>query len=174
MTSGSPVRRTKRRKSQQHTLLGTMGLLCAEQDVGNPKNCTFKNSEALVRRTRCRKTQNMHFQEFWDSCAQNKTSEISKTALSGIQGLLCEEQSVGNLKKWTFRDSRTPVRRTRRRKSQQLHFQEFWDSQDVGNLKNMHLQEFRDSCAPPRPPKRRSAPLAAVVGLFSLDRVTCP
>ena len=40
----------------------------------------------------------MHFQEFWDSCAQNKTSEISKHALSDSFGLLCAEQNVGNIK----------------------------------------------------------------------------
>ena len=40
----------------------------------------------------------MHFQEFWHSCVQNKLSEISKNALSGIIGLLCAEQDVGNLK----------------------------------------------------------------------------
>ena len=68
------------------------------------------------------------FQEFWDSCAQNKASEISKHGLSGILGLLCAEQDVGDLKKCTFRNSGTPVRRTRRRKSQKMHFQELWDS----------------------------------------------
>ena len=60
----------------------------------------------------------MHFLEFWDSCAQNKTSEISKNrvhefgdscaqnktseistnALLGILGHLRAEQNVGNLK----------------------------------------------------------------------------
>ena len=45
--------------------------------------------------------------KFWDSCTQNKASEISKIALSGSLGLLCAEQNVGNLKK---------------------HFQDFWDS----------------------------------------------
>ena len=40
----------------------------------------------------------MHFQEFWDSCAQNKTSEISKTTLPGILLLLRADQNVGNLK----------------------------------------------------------------------------
>ena len=88
----------------------------------------------------------MNFQEFWDSSAQNKTSEISQNALSGILGLLCAEQDVGNLKK--------------------MHILEFWDScaqnktskisknalsgimgllcaeQDVGNLKQMHVQQF--------------------------------
>ena len=63
-------------------------------------------------------SQKTDFQEFWDPCVQNKTSEISKNALSGILGLLCAEQDVGNLKKWTFRNSGAPVRRTRRLKSQ--------------------------------------------------------
>ena len=51
-----------------------MGLLCAEQDVENLKK--------------------LDFQEFWDSCPQNKTSEIQKNGLSGILGLLCAEQDV--------------------------------------------------------------------------------
>ena len=40
----------------------------------------------------------MDFEKFWDYCAQNKMSEISKNALSGILGLLCAEQDVGNTK----------------------------------------------------------------------------
>ena len=49
-----------------------------------------------MRRTKRQKyQQQMHFQEFWDSYAQNKTSEISKNTLSGIPGLLCAEQDVG-------------------------------------------------------------------------------
>ena len=36
-----------------------------------------------MRITRRQKSQKMHFQEFWDSWAQNKTSDISKNALSG-------------------------------------------------------------------------------------------
>ena len=91
--SGTPVRRTKRRKSPKHALLGILGLLCAEQDVGNLKRmhfhcaqnktsgnlkrCTFNNYATPVRRTRCRKFQQIDFQDFWDSCAQNKTVEMS-------------------------------------------------------------------------------------------------
>ena len=136
-----------------------LGLLCAEQHVGNFKMCTFKNSGTPVRRTKRRKSQKMDFPEFWDSSAQNKPSEISKNALSGSPGLLGAEQDVVNLKKGTFRNSETSVRRTRRRKSHKMHFQEFWDcwaqnktseistkarsgilgllgaEQDVGNLK---------------------------------------
>ena len=95
-----------------------MGLLCAEQDVGNLKQWTFRNFGTPVRRTRRRKSQKNDFQDFWDSCEQNRTSEISKYALSRILGLLCAEQNVGNLKQCTVRNSGTPVRRTKRRKSQ--------------------------------------------------------
>ena len=91
----------------------------------------------------------MDFQECWDYCAQNKTSEISKhctvknsetpvrrtrrrktqqNALSNIMGLLCAEQNVGNLNKCTFKDSGTPVRRTQRRNSLKLHVHKFWHS----------------------------------------------
>ena len=103
--SGTPVRRPRRQKSHKHAVSGILGLLCAAQDVGNLKKWTFKNSGAPVRRRRRRKSQKMDFQEFWDSCALNKTSEISKHALSGILGLLCAEQGVGNLKTCTFRNS---------------------------------------------------------------------
>ena len=58
----------------------------------------------------------MHFQEFWDSGAQNKTSEISTNALSIILGLLCAEQHVRHLKACTFIISGTPVRSTKRQK----------------------------------------------------------
>ena len=113
------------------------------------KKRAFRNSGTPVRRTRRRKSPKMDFQEFWDSCAQNKTSEISKRDLSRITGLLsaeknvgnlkqnalsrtlglpCAEQTVGNLKKMSFRNSGTPVRRTKRRKSQNMHFREPWDS----------------------------------------------
>ena len=92
----------------------------------------------------------MHFQEFWDSCAQNKTSEILKTALSRILGLLCAEQNVRNFKKRTFRKSGTPVRRTKRRKSQKLHFQEVWDScaqNKTSEISKKYFLETWDSCA---------------------------
>ena len=56
--SGTPVRRTNLGNLNKNARLGIMGLLCAEQDVGNLKIT--------------------HFQETQDSCAQNKTSEISK------------------------------------------------------------------------------------------------
>ena len=104
-----------------------LGLLCAEQNVGNLENCTSKHDGTPVRRTRRRKSQKMDVQELWESCAQSKTSENSKR-LSGILGLLCAEQDVRNLKTCTVRNSGTPVRRTKRRQSKQMHFQEFWDS----------------------------------------------
>ena len=95
-------------RNLKNALSGILGLLCAEEDVGNLKKWTFRISGTPVRRTRRRKSQEIDFQEFWDSCAQNKTSEVSKNGLSGILGLLCVEQDVGNLKK--------------------TDFQEFWDS----------------------------------------------
>ena len=124
---GTTVCRTKRRTSQKYA---------------------FKKSGTPVRRTRRRKSQKMHFQEFQDSCAQNKTSEIWKNAclglmgllcaeqnvrnlknsLSGTPGLLCAEENVGILKQWTFSNSGTPVRRTKRQKSQKMDVQELWDS----------------------------------------------
>ena len=85
-----------------------MGLLCAEQNVGNLKKRTSRNYGTPVRRTRRRKSQQIDFQEFWDSCAQNKTSDISRIALSGILGLLCAEQNVGNLKNMHFQEFKLP------------------------------------------------------------------
>ena len=132
-----PGRRTKRRKSQKlhvqkseiskNALSENVGPLCAEQALELSK---------------------MHFQKLWDSCAQIKTSEISKNALSflwdssaqtktsdiskialsGILGLLCAEHHLRNIKECTFRNSGIPVRRTKHRTSQNMHFQEFWDS----------------------------------------------
>ena len=55
-----------------------MRLLRAEQDVGNLKQCASRKSGTPVRRTKRRKSKKMHFQKYWDSCAQNKTSEIPK------------------------------------------------------------------------------------------------
>ena len=101
----------------------SLGARFAEPNVGNFKNCTFRIAGAPVRRATCRDSQKLHFQKFWDSCAQNKTLEISKNECSEPLGLLGAEQNVGNLNNCTSRNSRTPVRRTRRRKSQQLHFQ---------------------------------------------------
>ena len=60
----------------------------------NSTECTFRISGTPVRRTRRQKYQKLHLQEVWDSCAQKRTSEISKNVLSGIMGLLCAEQSV--------------------------------------------------------------------------------
>ena len=44
----------------------------------------------------------MHSQDSWESCAQNKTSDISKNVLFGMLGLMCAEQNVGNIKKMNF------------------------------------------------------------------------
>ena len=81
----------------KNRLSGLMGLLCAEQNVGNPNKRTFRISgtpvrrtkrqksqtnvlsRILGRRTKRRKSQQIDFQELWDSCAQNKTLEIQRT-----------------------------------------------------------------------------------------------
>ena len=190
------MRRTKPRKNSQIALSGIMGLLCAEQHVGNLKKCTFRNSGTPVRRTKRRTSQDMHFQEFWDSCAQNKTSEISNNGLSRILGLLCA--NVGNLKKWIVRNSGTPVRRTRRRKSQQIGFQEFWDSCAMniaaaravdrefnykfgsdagvgrrGGCATPHPPAF-PGCSAPRTPQKALRALGCSGCSLSRDRATCP
>ena len=73
------------------------------------------------KKTKRRESQQVHFQHVWDSGSRNKTSEISKHALSEIARLRLAEQNVGNLKKKrTFKNSGPPVRRTTRRKSQKL------------------------------------------------------
>ena len=114
-----------------------MGLLCAEQDVGNLKKNIVRDYGTPMRRTRRWKYQQMYFQEFWDSCTQNERRKSQKHELSRIMGRLCAEQNVGNLKKTrsgilgllcaeqnvvnlkncTFRKFGTPVRRTKRRKN---------------------------------------------------------
>ena len=121
------MRRTKRRKSQQMHFQEFWDS-CAQNKTSELNKNTVKNSRARVRRTKRRKYQQIDFQELWDSCAQDKTSKISKHALSGILGLLCAEQDVGNLKKCTVKNSGTPARRTQRRISQNMTFQEIWDS----------------------------------------------
>ena len=116
------MRRTRRRKSRKMYFQQFWDSCAQNKPSKISKKCTLRNCGTPVRRTRRRKSRKVHFQEFWDSCAQNKTLEISTNALSGIRGLLCAEQNIGKLNKCTFRNSGTPVRRTKRRKSQQLHF----------------------------------------------------
>ena len=118
--------------------------MCTEKNVGNFKKCTFRNSATLMRRTKRRKSQDMHFQEFWESCAQNKTSNISEHAVSIILGLLCAEKySVGNLKTCTFRNCETPIRRTQRRGISKSALSKFLGlrlaEQNVGSLKKCQL-----------------------------------
>ena len=122
MRAWPAVRRRQRRKFQKNALSEIMGLLCVEQNVRNIEKCTFRYSGTPVRRTRRRRSQKMHFREFWDSCAQNRTSEISKNALPIILGLLCAEQDVGNLNNYTSRNSATPVHRPKRRKYNKCTF----------------------------------------------------
>ena len=112
--------------SPQNGLSGILGPLCAEQDVGNLRKWTLRNSGTPVHSTRRRKSKKMNFQDCWDSCAQNKTLEISKNALPRILGLLCAEQNVGNIPNLAFKNPGTPVRRTQRQNSQKMHFQKLW------------------------------------------------
>ena len=126
------------------SLPGIRGPLCAEQNVGNIEKCTFRNYGIPVRRTKRRKYQQVHFQEFWQSCAQNKTPEVKHHALSGILGLLCAEANVGNLKKMNFQKFWAPVRRTKRRKSQNMHFHKFWDSCAQNKTSEMLTEELSE------------------------------
>ena len=143
--SGTPVRRTNRWKYQKmnfpdfwdscaqnqtseiskNALPGILGLLCAEQDVGNLKQCTFRNCGTPARRTKRRKSQKMDAQEFCGACALNKPSEISKNEPSTNLGLLCADQNVGHLKKMTFRNSGTPARRTKHLEYQKCTFRNY-------------------------------------------------
>ena len=107
--------------SVNNALSENLGLLCAEQHVRNLTKYTFRNSGTPVRSTKLRKSQNIHLQTFWGSCAQNETSEISKNELLGIVRLLRAEQHVGNLNKCTFKNSGTPVCRPKRRKSKNTY-----------------------------------------------------
>ena len=71
----------------------------------------------------------MHFQELWDACAQNKTSDVSKNVII-IHG--------------------TSVRRKKRQKSQNLHFHKLWHScaqNQTADISNMHFHNFWDACA---------------------------
>ena len=100
--------RNKTLEISKNALSEIVGVLCAEQNVGNLK---------------------MDCREFWDSCAQNKTSEISN--------------------KCPFKNSGTPARRTQRRISQTNDLSGIMGlwlaEQNVRILKQMHLQELWDS-----------------------------
>ena len=117
----------------------------------------FRNVGTPGRRTKRRKSKQMHVQKFWDSCAQTKTSEISKTKLSRILGLLCAEQDVGDFKKCTSRNSGTPVRRTTRQKSEKMHVQEFCDSCAQNKTSEISKWAFRNSGTPVRRTTRRNS-----------------
>ena len=88
------MRRTSRRKSQQNTLVGILGLLCAEQNaenlknmhflgivrllcaepnVGNRNKCAFKNSGTPVRRPTRRKSEQMY------STFRNSATPVRRT-----------------------------------------------------------------------------------------------
>ena len=91
----------------KNVLSGILGLLCAEQHVGNPNKWTFRNSGSPVRRTRRRKYQKWTFRNSVTPVRRTKRRKSKTTGLSGILGLLCAEQEVGNPKTLTFRNSGT-------------------------------------------------------------------
>ena len=105
--SGTPVQ-SKTSEIQTHGLSEIMGLLCAEQDVGNSKK--------------------MHFQELCDSCAQNKTSEILENALSRILGLLRAEHNVGYLKNDISGILGLQPAEPNVRNLKKMNFRKFWQS----------------------------------------------
>ena len=80
-------------------------LRCLGQNFFSTKRA-LRNYGPPLRRTRRRKSQKMSFQEFWDSCAQSKRSEISTNAFRNSGTHKTSEIS----KKCTFKNSRTPVR----------------------------------------------------------------
>ena len=83
---------------------------------------SFFQKSGLVEAYNVNNLNRMHFQNFWNSCAQNKASE--------------------NIESCTFRKSGTPVRRTERRKSQKMHCQEFWDSCTQNNTSEITKMQF--------------------------------
>ena len=102
----------------KHALSESLGARFAEQNLGNLKNCTFKSSGIPVRRTQPRKCQECTFRNSGSPVRRTRRRKISKIELSRVMGLLCAEQSVGNLKTCTFINPGNPVRRTNRRKYQ--------------------------------------------------------
>ena len=70
----------------------------------------------------------IYFHKLCHSNSQNNTSDISNKSCSEILGLWLAEQNVGSLNKYTFRNSGTPVRRTKHRESHKIHFPKCWNS----------------------------------------------
>ena len=87
----------------KHAFSDILGLQLAEQHVGNIRKCTSRSSGTLVRSTKGRTPQTMHFPKLWDSDPQNNTSEISNNALSECLGLQSAEQRVRNLRQMHIR-----------------------------------------------------------------------
>ena len=79
---GDSCEQNKPQEISTNELLGILGLLCAEQNLENLESIIFKNYGTPVRRTKRQKSQTLHLQKLWDSCAQNNTLDISKTAPS--------------------------------------------------------------------------------------------
>ena len=141
--------------TSRNALSEIMGLRCAEQNARHVKT--------------------MHCQKLWDPCAQNNTSQVSKNALSIMLGLLRADQDVGNLKACTFRNSGTPGRRTQHRKSQKMHFQEFWDSCTQNKTSEISNScTFRNSWTPVRRTERRKSKKNCTFKNSGLGRARAP
>ena len=92
------MRRTRCRTSQ-NARSGIMGLLRAEQNVGNLEQRIFGNYGAPVRGAKRRKSQKMTFNNSGTPVRRTRRRKSQKNELSGILGLLCAEKIVGNLLK---------------------------------------------------------------------------
>ena len=88
------MRGTRRRKSQKNARSGFLGLLRAEQDVGDIRNALLG---LLCAEQNVGNLKNADFQEFWDSDAQNKTLEISNTCTFRKSGTLVTLHQAGLL-----------------------------------------------------------------------------
>ena len=111
---GTPIRRTRRRKSRKDALSELLGLGFADQSVRNLKKIHVQKLWDSGSQNKTSEISIMHFQKLWgsgsqnkaseiskmschqswDSCSQNNTSDNSSNALSEILGLLFAEQNV--------------------------------------------------------------------------------
>ena len=94
---GDSCAQNKTSEISKNALSDILGLLCAEQAVGNLKNALSGILGLLCVEQDVGKSPKMDFQDFWDSCAQNETSEISKNVLPGFMGFLCAERKTSEI-----------------------------------------------------------------------------
>ena len=66
-----------------------------------------------------------------------------------------------------------PVRRRKRRKSQKMHFQEFWDScaqNKTSESSKMHFRDFWESCAQNKTSEISKTALSGILGLLCAEQ----